>query len=76
MVSSEAQWNNIMIQNEAKIVKSKSAVNNLNNNNQNIIDPNVKQQTANATPETCHETSFDEDDLNELEKKRQRRRRK
>lgn len=29
-----------------------------------------------ALPETCHETSNDEDDFNELEKKRQRRRRK
>ena len=72
MISSEAQWNNVMAQNEAKIIKSKDAIiTNSNNINQNANDQAVKQ-----LPETCHETSNEEDDLNEFEKKRQRRRRK
>ena len=75
MVSSEAQWNAIIglqQQNEAKIVKSKSAVTNLNNQN----DPDVQATNAKIA-ETCHETSLDEeDDFNDSEKKRQRRRRK
>jgi hypothetical protein len=76
MVSSEAQWNAIigLQQNEAKIVKSKSIVTNLNNpNDQN--DPS-RQATNAKISETCHETSLEEDDFNDAEKKRQRRRRK
>ena len=77
MISSEAQWNNILVQqNEAKIVKSKSAVNSILNN-QNVQNDGKQQSSNNApTSETCHETSLDEEDFNDFEKKRQRRRRK
>ena len=41
----------------------------------NLIDKNLKANKPNYEA-SCHETTFDENDINEIEKKRQIRRRK